>query len=975
MSSGGGMKLWGQTSTQNFGTETGTYASYDGTTAFLPTPTSGTTWARSGKNTPDNPPIVLATASNPLGTTGAYVRAVASSSTSVTKVSPMVGYTGSTEFYTSFKILFGDASAGATASSGIWSFYQGAGANYSNANDFTGSQTFTGLQFAFGAGGAIDLTYRVTSPDRWSSSILTLNSATVYKIEIIGNNKLSGTISYTYNGASQTVAVQKFDLYINGTKIGDDLYISNLPANTSINSCMFIGEGSASNVANIFVDDVVVYNAVPSLITGPLLYEDFANYNATATTETTLGSLLTMTDNVSLASVSGWTGNKLYQYKADAPNIATVCLGSSSTDSAYLTTPAMDLSQPFNLTFKARSLSNATDGRFYVYLDGTQLIHSGTNTGTTLTEYTTQTFVGTSSSKLTFTGRKVVGSEIIIDNIVVNNTNCTDCDITVAKNAALTLNDDKTVKSLTMTPGAKLTIANDFTGTITDGITLQSDASGTATLIDYNSEPTINATVQQYVTAGRNWYMSTPINNTTDYSVLNKGASVAEYNETTGLWPAVTSGTLTRGKGYVQVAGSTEVTTGTVNFTGTTNSGDVDIALTNNSGGGKGFNLVGNPYPSYLSWSAVASNSINTNVTTGAKMPTGTMWYRTINYNGKSPWAANTLYTSGAVVYNGTRFYIATSTGTSGASGGPIGGVGTTGFADGDLTWDYAGSIYIFATVNKSGVPSSATVSNLIPPMQAFWVKSTGGTLTFTNSMRSHETVSNKLKAPKSSSSDMPFVRLSVTNGVSADEAVIYASTDASNSFDTYDAPKFFNTAGSNQPEIYTQIVSEKLVINAMNEISQGTEIPLGFATEKGNDFIISATEFRNFKSDMQVMLKDKQKDTEFNLTSGQAYVFSSEIVNDANRFSVIFRTSGSITGLSNNEKLNIQVFVNASNQIVVESPKKETVTIYNVMGQKQYENKLTSTKTTINKVFGAGVYFVQLSIDGQSEIKKVVIR
>ncbi|MBP6609739.1 MAG: hypothetical protein KA206_01465 [Paludibacter sp.] len=69
--------------------------------------------------------------------------------------------------------------------------------------------------------------------------------------------------------------------------------------------------------------------------------------------------------------------------------------------------------------------------------------------------------------------------------------------------------------------------------------------------MDSYTEPTINATVRQYVTAGRNWYMSAPLNNTADYSVLSRGASVAEYNKTTGLWPAVTSGTLTRGKGYI----------------------------------------------------------------------------------------------------------------------------------------------------------------------------------------------------------------------------------------------------------------------------------------------------------------------------------------------------------------------------------------------------------------------------------------
>ena len=526
-----------------------------------------------------------------------------------------------------------------------------------------------------------------------------------------------------------------------------------------------------------------------------------------------------------------------------------------------------------------------------------------------------------------------------------------------------------TVKSVTVAPGAKLSLGSN-TLNATNGITLQSDASGTATLMDSYSTPTINASVQQYVTAGRNWYMSAPLNNSADYTVLDKGASVAEYNEVTGLWPAVTSGTLTRGKGYVQVASATQGSNGTVSFNGTTNSGDVSVTLTNTSGKGNGFNLVGNPYPSYLSWSAVAADN------TAANMPTGTMWYRTISYNGNSAWAPNTVYSLNNIVYNGTRFYKVTTAGTSAASGGPTGGVGSIGIGDGTVIWAYEGSIYIFATINAAGVPTPSTVSNLIPPVQAFWVKSTGGTLIFKNAMRSHNTGgTNALKAPKNLANDIKLLRLNVSNGASADEAVIYASADASNGFDSYDAPKYFNLAGSNQPEIYTQVGSEKLVINAMSELNQGTEIPLGFATEKGNDFTISASEFRNFSSDMQVILKDKQANTEYDLLNGQGYKFSSSVVNDANRFSLIFRTSGNTTNLNSLKKLNVQVFVNSENQIVIESQEKATVFIYDVTGQKQYESMLTSTKTTINKAFGSGVYFVAISVNGQSEIQKLIIR
>jgi hypothetical protein len=526
----------------------------------------------------------------------------------------------------------------------------------------------------------------------------------------------------------------------------------------------------------------------------------------------------------------------------------------------------------------------------------------------------------------------------------------------------LTIDAPRTVNSVTVAAGGKLTMSGGAL-TATNGITLESTASGTATLMDSYSTPTVNATVKQYVTAGRNWYMSAPVNNKPDnFSVLNRGASVQEYNEATGLWVIKTSGTLTRGKGYIQVAGSTEGSTGTVDFTGTTNSGNVTVALTNNADGGKGFNLVGNPYPSYLNWNFVATDASNTHVTTGAKMPTGTIWYRTVNYNGKSAWTATTTYALDDVVYNGTRFYKVTSPGESGATGGPTGNTTST---EGTVTWAYQGSIYIFATVNADGEVSPETVSNLIPPMQAFWVKSTGGTLTFKNTMRSHETVTNKLKAPKAI--DKKIVRLRLTNGASADESVIYSSANALNSFDSYDAPKYFNTAGSNQPEIYSQVGSEKLAINALNDMSIGTEIQLGFLTDKANSFSISASEIKNFDSNTHIILKDKLQKTEFNLSNGESYNFSSDVVTNSDRFSLLFRAPGVTTAIDNASKTNTHVFVNAANQITIIAAEKANYAIYNAVGMLVDNGQTTANiHTAIPIAIGCklqtGIYVVKVN-------------
>lgn len=256
---------YGQISVQNFGTGTATIGgNQTGSTAFIPNPTiSGTTWARAGAIAPaarinlQNTPAIF-------GATDTYINAVASSTASVTKFSPMVNYTASKEFYTSFKVLFGDASAGTTANSGSWSFYQGDGSDFNDGSAVTTAQTFTGLRFTYTGAGTVTLQFLNTTT--WGNAGLTtttFNQAQVYTVQIVGNNTTLTKI-YNYDGIEGSVAIDKFDLYIDGVLIGNDLVKGNFPNDANVDSVTFTGISSTSNVANIFVDNIVVYNSIPA---------------------------------------------------------------------------------------------------------------------------------------------------------------------------------------------------------------------------------------------------------------------------------------------------------------------------------------------------------------------------------------------------------------------------------------------------------------------------------------------------------------------------------------------------------------------------------------------------------------------------------------------------------------------------------------------------------------------------------------
>jgi hypothetical protein len=153
-------------------------------------------------------------------------------------------------------------------------------------------------------------------------------------------------------------------------------------------------------------------------------------------------------------------------------------------------------------------------------------------------------------------------------------------------------------------------------------------------------------------------------------------------------------------------------------------------------------------------------------------------------------------------------------------------------------------------------------------------------------------------------------------------------------------------------------------------------ELPLGFSLNAAATLKLKATEMSNFTVGTRMYLLDKVESTQVELLPETEYSFktTTATTNNESRFSLLFRAPGASTGIDNNKKLNVQVFVNAANQITIIAPENCNYYIYNTLGQKQYENAITSSKTTINKSFCTGVYFVFLYLNGLIEIQKVII-
>ena len=171
-----------------------------------------------------------------------------------------------------------------------------------------------------------------------------------------------------------------------------------------------------------------------------------------------------------------------------------------------------------------------------------------------------------------------------------------------------------TVNSVTINSGASLIAQGTFTGSVT-----------------YNRNiPTTN------------WYLvSSPVvGQDIDAFVATAGLAsgngtnvgLSDYNNATPGWEyyqngASGTGNFTSGDGRsIKLA-----STGDVSFTGTINTSDVNISITDATGsGGNAFNLVGNPYPSFIAAnnSADATNNIlKVNDTDNDYLSESTLWF------------------------------------------------------------------------------------------------------------------------------------------------------------------------------------------------------------------------------------------------------------------------------------------------------------------------------------------------------------
>jgi len=401
--------------------------------------------------------------------------------------------------------------------------------------------------------------------------------------------------------------------------------------------------------------------------------------------------------------------------------------------------------------------------------------------------------------------------------------------ISATKLAIVNSNNFK-CKNLTVAPLGKLTInpGNDLT--VSDTLTLLSDSTGTASLIDNGTLHTTTNIVERFIphTFTDEFHMlSSPVASQPISPVFNQTNGFYLWNEPTAAWIeyadtsnfiAANLGTkFIQGKGYA-VSYPTAVTK---SFSGNLNTGSVNIPLTFTSGIYGGWNFIANPYPSGINWNAASG------------------WNRTIlsdaDINEKAIWIWNPQAANyGAYISNAA--------------------LGTN------------------------------NVGRCIASAQGFWVKTDNtGVLSMNNEVREHA----DQVFLKSTATATDMLRLSVSGSANtfSDELILRFG----NQHNGGGAEKMFSMEAS-APAIYSTKLNKSWSINLLTTIADHPVIPIGFKPGVNGNYIISALGTESYGN---VILEDLKTATQQLLSVQSSYSFNAQTTDDANRFLLHFSTSG----------------------------------------------------------------------------------
>ncbi|SDI03241.1 discoidin domain-containing protein [Winogradskyella thalassocola] len=505
------------------------------------------------------------------------------------------------------------------------------------------------------------------------------------------------------------------------------------------------------------------------------------------------------------------------------------------------------------------------------------------------------------------------------DAVISSNTSCKD--LIVEAGMSLTVNTGITLTANTTTLNS---ISQEYSSLIVEGV-----VDGEVSYKRYVNK--IGTSV-----SGGNDLISSPVENAAfnnDFEKANLNLpqnpnnfgefAFAPYNVAEGAYQNFNIGAyrteefpLTSGTGYRAAT----LDGGTLTFKGTVGNNNISNVPITDASAGFAWNLIGNPYPSYLDFNEFFTANANEFESNGA-------FLAVYGYDGNA--------------------------------------------SDGWTVWNYA-------TI------ADPNIAELIAPGQGFFVKaqSGGGLVNYTTAMR-RKGSSDDFILGRSSTSNFVSNKLNLTSDNHSSSTQIYFIEGTTRGLDVgFDAGSYKGSATdfsifSNLVESNTgiDIAIQSLPYTDINDVV----IPIGVNSEAGVQLSIGIEDISSLPANIKIYLEDALENT-FTLLNNADYVFSPVTdLNGTGRFYIHY--SNSVLSLKDSELNNLQIFTTANPKLLNIKGKLNAasmVNLYDIQGRLVLNKKINQFNllNTINiSNIGTGVYIVKVFNDSQIKTQKLVIK
>ena len=495
-----------------------------------------------------------------------------------------------------------------------------------------------------------------------------------------------------------------------------------------------------------------------------------------------------------------------------------------------------------------------------------------------------------------------------------------------------TMSSNLDCDTFTVNPGASATIALGTTLNIGSAMNLESNSSSFSSLIlDGSISGTINYSrfTSQVAPVGSNDLIAAPLAGQTFGPFASANPNLAASSNVRAFGPYNTS------LGYYQnyntvTNAATVILSGTgyraattdgsnLTFTGNAISTDVLDVPISDAAAGFAWNLLGNPYPSYLDFDTFFQQNKD-------EFESGAAYQAIYGYDGDA--------------------------------------------SNGWTVWNQA-------TIDDG------TVTELITPGQGFFVKakSSGGLVDYTTTMRATGS-SDDFIAGRQQNPNVALCQLRVSNNSKEASTQIYFIDGTTRGLDVgYDAAAYQGSAG--QFSIFSNLIEDNtgldIAIQTLPyEDLSDVVIPIGVNANANTQLTIGINDLSSIPSSINIYLEDNLENT-FTLLNTNDYIFTpNEDLIGTGRFYIHF--SNQTLTLEDDFIDNIVIYSsNAPKEIVIKGRlnANTNASLYDIRGRLIFNKVLNiaSNENTINvSNLGTGVYILKLSNKARIRTKKLII-